>query len=52
MSLNHNMGNFIVDYWQQITAFVVLVTVLTRMRVDIDVVKEKVKSLFELWNKK
>ena len=41
----------ITQYWEQLAAFVLLVTVLTRMRVDIDVLKEKVKTLFDLWNK-
>ena len=44
--------NFITDYWEQLTAFIVHVVVLTRMRVDIDVLKDKVRTLFELWNKK
>ena len=44
--------NFISEYWEQLTAFILLVMILTRMRVDIDVLKDKVKSLFELWNKK
>jgi len=44
--------NFISDYWEQLTAFVLLVVVLTRMRVDIDVLKDKVKTLFTLWNSK
>ena len=44
--------NFITDYWEQLTAFILLVMILTRMRVDIDVLKDKVKTLFELWNKK
>ena len=43
--------NFITDYWEQLTAFVLLVMILTRMRVDIDVLKDKVKTLFQLWNK-
>ena len=43
--------NFLKDYWEQLTAFVILVMTLTRMRVDIDVLKEKVKTLFDLWNK-
>ena len=42
--------NFLKDYWEQLTAFVILVMTLTRMRVDIDVLKEKVKTLFDLWN--
>jgi len=44
--------NFLQNYWEQLSAFVILVVVLTRMRVDIDVLKDKVKVLFELWNKK
>ena len=44
--------NFITDYWEQLTAFVLLVAILTRMRVDIDVLKDKVKVLFDLWNSK
>jgi hypothetical protein len=44
--------NFISDYWEQLTAFVLLVVILTRMRVDIDVLKDKVKTLFTLWNSK
>ena len=44
--------NFITDYWEQLTAFVLLVMILTRMRVDIDVLKNKVKTLLELWNKR
>ena len=43
---------FLTEYWQQLTAFVMLVVILTRMRVDIDVLKEKVKTIFELWNNK
>ena len=43
--------NFLKDYWEQLTAFVILVMTLTRMRIDIDVLKEKVKTLFDLWNK-
>ena len=44
--------NIITDYWEQLVTFVLLVTILTRMRVDIDVLKEKVKTLFELFNNK
>tara|TARA_R110002020_G_scaffold73085_1_gene187462 strand:+ start:389 stop:529 length:141 start_codon:yes stop_codon:yes gene_type:complete len=43
--------DFLTKYWQQLTAFVTLVIILTRMRVDIDVLKDKVKTLFQLWNK-
>ena len=44
--------NLITDYWDPLVTFVLLVTILTRMRVDIDVLKDKVKTLFELFNKK
>jgi hypothetical protein len=44
--------NLISDYWEQIVAVVLLIGVLTRMRVDVDVLKEKVKTLFDLINKK
>ena len=44
--------SFIADYWEQLVAFVILVTILARMRVDLDILKDKVKTLFELWNSK
>ena len=44
--------NFLTEYWQQLTAFVMLVVILTRMRVDIDVLKDKVKTIFDLINRK
>tara|TARA_Y100001963_G_C6554356_1_gene341293 strand:- start:328 stop:474 length:147 start_codon:yes stop_codon:yes gene_type:complete len=44
--------NLLTEYWEQLTAFVLLVVILTRMRVDIDVIKDKVKVLFDLWNEK
>ena len=44
--------NFLKDYWEQLTAFVILVMTLTRMRVDIDVLKEKVKTLFDYGTKR
>ena len=44
--------DLISDYWEQLVTFVLLVAILTRMRVDIDVLKDKVKTLFELFNKK
>jgi len=46
------MVDFLRDFWPQLTAFVMLVAALTRLRVDVDVLKEKVKTLFELWNNK
>ena len=44
--------NFITDYWVQLIAFVILVTILAKVRVDVEVLKEKVKALFDLWNKR
>ena len=44
--------NLLKEYWEQLVAFVVLVTILSKRRVDIDVLKEKVKTLFDLWNQK
>ena len=46
------MVEFIQQFWPQLMAFIVLIAALTRLRVDVDVLKEKVKTLFELWNKK
>ena len=42
---------FIREYWPQLIAFITLVMALTTMRVDIDVLKDKIKTLFDLWNK-
>ena len=44
--------DFLQNYWEQLVAFVVLVTILSKMRVDIDVLKDKVKTLFDLWNQR
>ena len=44
--------DFIKQFWPQLMSFLVLVAIFVRMRVDIDVLKEKVRTLFELWNKK
>ena len=44
--------DFIRDFWPQLMSFLILITIFTRMRVDIDVLKEKVKTLFDLFNKK
>ena len=42
--------DFIRNYWPQLIAFITLVMSLTTMKVDIDVLKDKVKTLFDLWN--
>ena len=44
--------DFIQLFWPQLMSFLVLVAIFVRMRVDIDVLKDKVRTLFELWNKK
>jgi hypothetical protein len=46
------MMDFVQKFWPQIMSFLIVVVMLTRMRVDVDVLKEKVKILFELFNKK
>lgn len=38
--------------WPIAIAFVTLVVVLAKMHADIEQMKEKIKVLFELWNKK
>ena len=38
--------------WPIAVGFVTLVIVLAKMHVDIETIKEKVRLLFELWNKK
>lgn len=44
------MEGFIMTYWPQLLAFVALVLALGKMRSEIDTLKEKVKTLFDLWN--
>ena len=39
------------EYWQVIVGIITLIVILSKMRLDIDILKEKVKSLFELFNK-
>jgi len=40
------------EYWPQLMAFMALMVVLVTMKVDIDVLKEKVATIFTLWNNK
>ena len=40
------------EYWPQLMAFMALIVVLVTMKVDIDVLKEKVATIFALWNNK
>ena len=42
---------FITDYWPQLVALMALIVTFTTMKVDINVLKEKVRTLFKLVNK-
>ena len=48
------MMEFVTEYWQQLVAVVFLIftvgKLLQGLRGDVDVLKEKVKTLFDLWN--
>jgi len=44
--------DLIAKLWPMVLGFVALVIVLAKMDVRIGVVEEKIKTLFELWNKK
>lgn len=43
---------FVNTVWPMAVGFVTLVIVLAKMHSEIDTLKEKVKVLFDLWNKK
>lgn len=43
---------FVNATWPMFMGFITLVIVLAKMHGDIETIKEKVKVLFELWNKK
>jgi hypothetical protein len=42
---------FLQEYWPQLGALLALIVVFTTMKVDISVLKDKVKTLFSLINK-
>ena len=42
---------FIQEYWHQLGALMAVIVVFITMKVDISVLKEKVKTLFQLINK-
>ena len=44
--------DFVNTMWPIAVGFITLVIVLAKMHGDIETIKEKVKLLFELWNKK
>ena len=39
-------------YWEMIIGFITLVVILSRMRVDIDVLKDKMKTVFQMLNRR
>ena len=39
------------EYWQIIVGVITLIVILSKMNLDIEVIKEKIKTLFELINK-
>lgn len=43
---------FVNSTWPMFMGFITLVIVLAKMHGDIESIKEKIKVLFELWNKK
>ena len=47
-----DMVDVLAKIWPMVVGFVALVIALAKMDVRIGVLEEKVKSLFELWNKK
>jgi hypothetical protein len=47
-----DMIKTLADIWPMLVGFIALVIALAKMDVRIGVLEEKVKSLFELWNKK
>lgn len=41
----------IIKSWPVFLGIITLIIVLAKMHGDIEIIKEKVKTLFELWNK-
>ena len=39
------------EYWQIIVGVITLIVILSKMNLDIEVIKEKIRTLFELINK-
>ena len=40
------------EYWQVIVGIITLIVILSKLHLDVEILKDKVKSLFELFNKK
>ena len=47
-----DMVDVLAKIWPMVVGFVALVIALAKLDVRIGVLEEKVKNLFELWNKK
>jgi hypothetical protein len=52
MAGNLSTVELIGQLWPIVLAFISLVIILAKMDVRVAVVEEKVKALFDLWNKK
>ena len=39
------------EYWQIIVGVITLIIVLSKLHLDVEILKDKVKNLFELFNK-
>ena len=46
------MINVINEYWQVLAAIIGLIIVLSKLHLDVEILKDKVKNLFELFNRK
>ena len=40
------------EYWQIIVGVITLIVILSKLHLDVEILKQKVKSLFELFNRK
>ena len=40
------------EYWQIIVGVITLIVVLSKLHLDVEILKDKVKNLFDLFNKK
>ena len=47
-----DMVDILSKIWPMVLGFIILVIALAKMEVRIAVLEDKVKSLFELWNRK
>tara|TARA_Y100000310_G_scaffold277495_1_gene295291 strand:- start:950 stop:1093 length:144 start_codon:yes stop_codon:yes gene_type:complete len=40
------------EYWQIIVGVITLIIVLSKLHLDVEILKDKVKNLFDLFNRK